>query len=216
MNEHSFVKTCCVKRICKGCSNAAQKRGMFDCPFCRTPFAKNDSDAFAMVQARVEKKDPEATYFLGKKYFHGELGLQKDSEGDCDRPALPFRPPTSAWGDERSISVSWHDAHGLGPYQGLRRRTGAEPSSYAGSACAAFGRLRRALSAEDRGGCLAGEARGRVAVRDDGEAQASAATAGGGGADKQGFIRTRACPPPRARGKGGRLLPPPFKMRKID
>ena len=56
-----------------------------------------------------------------------------------DRPALPVRPPTSAAGNERSISVSWHDAHGLGPYQGLRRRTGAEPSSYAGSACAAFG-----------------------------------------------------------------------------
>ena len=44
MNEHSFVKTCCVKRICKGCSNAAQKRGMFDCPFCRAPCPDNDAD----------------------------------------------------------------------------------------------------------------------------------------------------------------------------
>ena len=33
-----------------------------------------------MIQARVEKKDPEATKILGEKYYHhdGELGLQKD------------------------------------------------------------------------------------------------------------------------------------------
>ena len=31
-----------------------------------------------MIQARVEKKDPDAINFLGQKYFYGELGLQKD------------------------------------------------------------------------------------------------------------------------------------------
>ena len=31
-----------------------------------------------MIQARAEKKDPEAIYFLGLKYFFGEVGLQKD------------------------------------------------------------------------------------------------------------------------------------------
>ena len=45
---------------------AAKKRGMDDCPFCRTPLPDNDADALAMVQARVEKKDPDAIYFLGK------------------------------------------------------------------------------------------------------------------------------------------------------
>ena len=31
-----------------------------------------------MIQKRVEKKDPEAIYLLGQKYFFGSLGLQKD------------------------------------------------------------------------------------------------------------------------------------------
>ena len=51
---------------------------MDDCAFCRTPPPHNDDDSLAMVQARVEKKDPEAIYFLGKKYFFGSLGLQED------------------------------------------------------------------------------------------------------------------------------------------
>ena len=33
-----------------------------------------------MVQARVEKKDPEAISLLGEGYFHGNLGLQKDMQ----------------------------------------------------------------------------------------------------------------------------------------
>ena len=31
-----------------------------------------------MIQKRVEKKDPEAIYLLGQKYFFGSLVLQKD------------------------------------------------------------------------------------------------------------------------------------------
>ena len=75
---HSVVSPCCLKSVCGGCSLAAAKRGMEDCPFCRTPFPKDDSDTLAMVQARVEKKDPVAIYNLGKNYFYGAYGLQKD------------------------------------------------------------------------------------------------------------------------------------------
>ena len=32
-----------------------------------------------MIQARVAKKDPAAICFLGKKYYFGDLGLQKDA-----------------------------------------------------------------------------------------------------------------------------------------
>jgi len=57
---------------------AAQKRGMSDCPFCRTPLPDNDADRLAMIQARVAKKDADAIYFLGGQYWAGRLGLQKD------------------------------------------------------------------------------------------------------------------------------------------
>ena len=76
--DYSGLNACCMKRICHGCHMAAQKIGMYDCLFCRTPCADNDADRLAMVRKRVEKKDPVAIYYLGEKYFHGELGLQKD------------------------------------------------------------------------------------------------------------------------------------------
>ena len=37
-NKHSAFNICCMKTICNGCNVAAKKRGMFDCPFCRTPY----------------------------------------------------------------------------------------------------------------------------------------------------------------------------------
>ncbi|EJK72864.1 hypothetical protein THAOC_05566 [Thalassiosira oceanica] len=80
-NRHSVFNTCCTKRICNGCNFAAQARGMFDCPFCRTryPYPDNhDADSLTMIRARVTKKDPEAINFLGEKYCFGQLGLQKD------------------------------------------------------------------------------------------------------------------------------------------
>ncbi|EJK43788.1 hypothetical protein THAOC_37735, partial [Thalassiosira oceanica] len=77
MDDHSAFNVCCMKRICNGCNVAAQKRGMHDCAFCRTPIADNEADTLAMVQARVQKKDPQAILFLGRKYFFGEL-LQMD------------------------------------------------------------------------------------------------------------------------------------------
>ena len=51
---------------------------MFNCAFCRTPNPDSDGDKLALVQARVEKKDPEAINVLAQKYYHGGLGLQKD------------------------------------------------------------------------------------------------------------------------------------------
>ncbi|EJK57054.1 hypothetical protein THAOC_22942 [Thalassiosira oceanica] len=60
------------------------------CPICTLPlplpmnehsntYPDNDAAAqLAMLQARVLKKDPVAINFLGEKYCHGSLGLQKD------------------------------------------------------------------------------------------------------------------------------------------
>ncbi|EJK69745.1 hypothetical protein THAOC_08966 [Thalassiosira oceanica] len=79
MGEHSGTNVCCMKRVCDGCILAAKKRGMFECPFCRTPMPDNDADELAMIKARVKKKDPEAIYNLGRQYWNGMLGLQKDT-----------------------------------------------------------------------------------------------------------------------------------------
>ena len=78
MNNHAVVAVCCMKSICHGCNIAAQKRGMSNCAFCRTPIPANDADRLAMVMLRVEKKDPAAIRHLGQIYFFGELGMQKD------------------------------------------------------------------------------------------------------------------------------------------
>ena len=76
--EHSGFHVCCMKMICCGCDWAAKKRGMIDCPFCRTPSPENDAEKLALIQARVAKEDPEAILLLGKKYFFGGFGLQRD------------------------------------------------------------------------------------------------------------------------------------------
>ena len=78
VGTHAIFAACCMKMICKGCDYAANKRGMRDCPFCRTPFPDNDAAKLAMIMARVEKKD-DAINFLGQKYYHGKIGLQKDT-----------------------------------------------------------------------------------------------------------------------------------------
>ena len=78
MKKHSIFEWCCLKMICNGCDLAVEKRGMFDCAFCRTPYPKDDAHRLAMIHARVAKKDPDAINFLGHKYYQGDLGLQKD------------------------------------------------------------------------------------------------------------------------------------------
>jgi len=75
---HSIFGFCCFKRICRGCDMAAKKRGMNDCAFCRTRLPSNEADALALMQARVEKKDPDAINLLGEKTRAGKLGLQSD------------------------------------------------------------------------------------------------------------------------------------------
>ena len=82
--QHSVFEVCCMKRVCDGCNIAAQNRGMHDCAFCRTPVPDSDSHTLAMIQARAEKKDPEAISHLGSKYFFGFLGLQKDTRKAVD------------------------------------------------------------------------------------------------------------------------------------
>ena len=79
MNGHSKTNACCMKRFCNGCILAARQRGLNSrCPFCRTPLATDEASQLAMVQKRVDKGDAEAIHWLGQKYFHGELGLEKD------------------------------------------------------------------------------------------------------------------------------------------
>ena len=80
MAHYSIFQSCCMKRICNGCDFAAFKRGMTDCPFCRTPRPDSDADNLAMIISRVKKKDPEAIHLLGNQYHYGLLGLQKDME----------------------------------------------------------------------------------------------------------------------------------------
>ena len=77
-DEHSGLMVCCMKRICFGCDWAARKRGMHNFLFCRTPRPGNAAGTLALIQARVDKKDPEAINALGEKYYHEELRFQKD------------------------------------------------------------------------------------------------------------------------------------------
>ena len=77
MDKHSMFNCCCMTKICKGRVVAAVARDMTDCPFCRSPCPDKD-EKLAMIQARVEKKDPVAINFLGIQYENGHLGLQKD------------------------------------------------------------------------------------------------------------------------------------------
>jgi len=75
--NESLFKVCCMKVVCNGCILASRKRGMRDCPFCRTPTPKT-GQSLAMVQARVDAGDPMAIYVLGTKYDQGQNGLEKD------------------------------------------------------------------------------------------------------------------------------------------
>ncbi|EJK61569.1 hypothetical protein THAOC_17921 [Thalassiosira oceanica] len=102
MHEHSVLNMCCMKKICNGCDFAAKMRDMEDCPFCRTPYPEIESDAdqLAMIQARVEKKDPIAISFLGQKYWHGQLGLQEDA-----RKAVELYTEAAELGSHEGLSA---------------------------------------------------------------------------------------------------------------
>ena len=72
------ISVCCMKRVCDGCFLAASRQGMYDCPFCRTPFPEDDASELAMVQRRVDKGDAVAINHLAGLYDCGGLGLTKD------------------------------------------------------------------------------------------------------------------------------------------
>ena len=78
ISKHAHLKVCCMTRVCNGCIFAARRRGMNDCPFCRTTLPAYDASMLTMVQKRVDKGDAEAIKHLGEKYYLGELGLVKD------------------------------------------------------------------------------------------------------------------------------------------
>ncbi|EJK56744.1 hypothetical protein THAOC_23309 [Thalassiosira oceanica] len=58
MNKHSGFNTCCMKRICHGCDLAARKRGMGDCPFCRSPRPAHGPAGDAAILAMVSDCPP--------------------------------------------------------------------------------------------------------------------------------------------------------------
>ena len=76
--KQSMVKVCCMKTVCNGCTLASRKRGMRDCPFCRTPTPTEDSQILAMIKKRVDAGDPVAIYVLGNAYQDGDYGFEKD------------------------------------------------------------------------------------------------------------------------------------------
>ena len=76
-SKESMFQVCCMKKVCNGCLLAARKRGMRNCPFCRTPMP-DESQTLAMIQKRVDAGDPVAIMFLGSQYRFGLYGLEKD------------------------------------------------------------------------------------------------------------------------------------------
>ena len=77
--EQTTFKVCCMTLVCNGCILAARKRGLWDCPFCRSPLPEEPSQVVSMIQKRVDAGDPVAIYHLGNKYRYGEYGLEKDA-----------------------------------------------------------------------------------------------------------------------------------------
>ena len=75
--RQSMFKACCMKKVCSGCILEALKRGMNDCPFCRTP-TPDVSQVLAMIKKRVDAGDPVAVHFRGNQYEHGRYGLERD------------------------------------------------------------------------------------------------------------------------------------------
>ena len=67
-----------MKLVCNGCVLAALKRGMRDCPFCRTPRPKK-SQGLTMIRKRVDAGDPVAIFNLGNLYEYGLYGFEKDA-----------------------------------------------------------------------------------------------------------------------------------------
>ena len=79
VNHHSKTNACCMNAVCDGCRLAARQRGIYNsCPFCRTPFTKDEASQLVMIQKRVDKGDAVAIKVLGDQYYGGSLGLAKN------------------------------------------------------------------------------------------------------------------------------------------
>ncbi|EJK66156.1 hypothetical protein THAOC_12937, partial [Thalassiosira oceanica] len=77
--KHSSRKPCCMKMVCDGCTYASYQRGMGDtCAFCRAPTPFSDAAMLALVQKRVNAKDPVAIKSLADANYRGNYGLPLD------------------------------------------------------------------------------------------------------------------------------------------
>ena len=75
--KQSMFQPCCMKLVCNGCILAARKRGMRDCPFCRTPMP-DQSQVLTMIRKRVGTGDPVAMYNLATEHISGRYGVEKN------------------------------------------------------------------------------------------------------------------------------------------
>ena len=81
VGHRSKCRACvsCMKRVCNGCTLAAQRRGMNNkCPFCRKPFFSDNDTQLTSIRERVGKGDADAMVLLGDLHFCGGQGLTKD------------------------------------------------------------------------------------------------------------------------------------------
>ncbi|EJK45432.1 hypothetical protein THAOC_35954, partial [Thalassiosira oceanica] len=79
VGKHSLFKSCCSKTVCNGCRLAAYQHGIGNtCPFCRTPTPDSNAAVLALIQKRVDARDPVATEFLADAYYSGKYGLEMD------------------------------------------------------------------------------------------------------------------------------------------
>ena len=81
LEGESSLLPCCMKTVCHGCLHIVVRRGMLNCPFCRTPLPSKDSEreVLSMIQTRVRADDPVAIHLLGICYGNGSYGLEKDA-----------------------------------------------------------------------------------------------------------------------------------------
>jgi len=76
---NSRLYACCMERLCTGCRLEECLQGTkHNCPNCNATLSKDNSSVLAVFQAHAENRNAAAIYHLGQKYYHGDLGLQKD------------------------------------------------------------------------------------------------------------------------------------------
>ena len=75
VNGTRSLLTCCCRRICNSCD--AQCKSQPVCPLCGEARPKNDKEVLDQIRRQVDNDIPEAMYYLGGSYFHGNLGLAK-------------------------------------------------------------------------------------------------------------------------------------------